>query len=70
MHNMDLKRIKEMRKKEGWSLLELSRRSGVHSKMLSKMEKGEGNPSYEAVCKVMEAMGFKVYWVVKELEKS
>lgn len=62
---MDLRMIKELRDKEGLSLLELGRRSGVQARMLGKMEKGEGNPSFDSVCRVMKCFGLSIYWTPK-----
>lgn len=63
---MDLKKIKDHRKQQGLSVLEISRRSGVSPDQVTKMEQGLGNSSYSSVRRVMFALGYVDVWVIKE----
>lgn len=48
--------LKARRKARGWTLRELSERSGVSYPTISRIERGVGNPSYESVQKINDAL--------------
>lgn len=49
-------RIRNARRLRGWSLRELSARSGVSKALLSSIENGAANPSLETLWKIVEAI--------------
>jgi transcriptional regulator with XRE-family HTH domain len=51
------RRIRELRTQQGLTLDELAERSGVSRAMLSKMERGENNPTLVVAVKVAVALG-------------
>lgn len=51
------KRIRELRNQQGLTLDELAERSGVSRAMLSKIERGENNPTLVVAVKVAVALG-------------
>lgn len=50
-------RVKELRKKRGLTLEELAERSGVSRAMISKLERGEKNPTLVVAAKLAEGFG-------------
>jgi transcriptional regulator with XRE-family HTH domain len=50
-------RVREMRRGRGLTLEELAERSGVSRAMLSKVERGEKNPTLVVAAKVAEGLG-------------
>jgi transcriptional regulator with XRE-family HTH domain len=53
-------RLRELREAAGLSQYELARRSGVSKQALSKLEKGERQPSWETVRKLARALDVSV----------
>ena len=51
------KRIRELRNQLGWSLEELAERSDVSRAMLSKVERGENNPTLIVALKIATGLG-------------
>jgi transcriptional regulator with XRE-family HTH domain len=51
------KRVREIRNQQGMTLEELAERSGVSRAMLSKIERGENNPTLVVAVKVAVALG-------------
>lgn len=49
--------ISGLRKARGISLRELERMSGVGYSYISKVERGVKNVSFEAICRLLEALG-------------
>ncbi len=50
-------RIRQLRSKQGWTLDDLAERSGVSRAMLSKLERGETNPTLVVAVKIGLAFG-------------
>ena len=50
-------RVKELRKRRGLTLEELAERSGVSRAMISKLERGEKNPTLVVAAKLAEGFG-------------
>jgi transcriptional regulator with XRE-family HTH domain len=50
-------RVKELRRGQGLTLEELARRSGVSRAMISKLERGEKNPTLVVAAKLAEGLG-------------
>jgi transcriptional regulator with XRE-family HTH domain len=50
-------RVKELRKKRGLTLEEFAERSGVSRAMISKLERGEKNPTLVVAAKLAEGFG-------------
>jgi len=50
-------RVRELRRERGLTLEELAGRSGVSRAMISKLERGEKNPTLVVVAKVAEGLG-------------
>ncbi len=51
-----LSSIKERRKKLGWTQKELAEKSGVSQSAITKIEKGDMNPSYTLAVKIFKAL--------------
>ncbi|MFD2046609.1 helix-turn-helix domain-containing protein [Ornithinibacillus salinisoli] len=49
-------RVRELRKKKGWSQEELSYEAGVHYTFVGKVERGESNLILESVVKMTKAL--------------
>ncbi|SFI95526.1 helix-turn-helix domain-containing protein [Thermoflavimicrobium dichotomicum] len=64
------KNIHKMRKEKGWSLQELSERSGVSRAMLSKIEREEKNPTVQVACQIAEALEVTLSKLLGEEEKT
>ena len=52
----DLSSLTELRKRLGLTQRELAKLSGVSQSLISKIERGRINPSYEAVKRIMQAL--------------
>jgi len=50
-------RVRQHRNERGWTLDELSERSGVSRRMLINIEHGEGNPSIATLLRLSDALG-------------
>src|SRR3954470_6431560 len=50
-------RVRQHRSERGWTLDELSGRSGVSRRMLINIEHGEGNPSIATLLRLSDALG-------------
>jgi len=50
-------RVRQHRNERGWTLDELSDRSGVSRRMLINIEHGEGNPSIATLLRISDALG-------------
>lgn len=50
-------RIRALRDLKGWSLRELSRRSGLSHAMIGHIETGERDGTIETICQLAEALG-------------
>lgn len=55
-----LGRIKGIREREVISQSELSRRSGVPQKTISRMEAGLSTPNIETLYKLIDTLGYKI----------
>src|SRR3569623_1170303 len=49
------RRVRELRKKKGWTLEELSAACGVSRSMLSEIERGNANPTLAVTCRIAQA---------------
>lgn len=54
-------RVQGIRERKGLSQSELSRLSGVPQKTISRMENGLSTPNMETMCKLIDAMGYKIH---------
>ncbi|MBX6396466.1 MAG: helix-turn-helix transcriptional regulator [Alicyclobacillaceae bacterium] len=52
--------VRHLRRKQGLTLEELSKRSGVSRSMLSQIERGEKHPTLPVACQIAEALGVTV----------
>lgn len=57
--------IKAMRLQKGISAKKLAEMSGVSSYTILSFEKGEGDPKFSTVVKIMNALGYKVAFELK-----
>lgn len=62
-------RVKELRRGLGLSLEEMAGRSGVSRAMLSKVERGEKNPTLVVAAKVAEALGVSLSRLLGQEER-
>lgn len=61
--------VHRMRKQLGYSLQDLSARSGVSRSMLSKVERGEKNPTLQLACQIAEGLGVTLSRLLGEEEE-
>lgn len=59
-------RIKGKREVQGLSQSELSRKSGVPQKTISRMENGLSVPAMDTLGKLVDALGFKIPFKLEE----
>jgi transcriptional regulator with XRE-family HTH domain len=57
LHQYVCERVREMRKKKGWTLQQLASVSGVSRSMLSQIERGEANPTLAVAYRIAQAFG-------------
>lgn len=53
-------RVKELRRRRGFTLEDLAERAGVSRAMISKVERGEKNPTLVVAAKVAEGLGVTI----------
>jgi transcriptional regulator with XRE-family HTH domain len=63
-------RVRALRRERGWTLEVLAERSGVSRAMISKLERGEKNPTLVVAAKVAEGLGMNLSQLVSVEEKS
>lgn len=63
-------RIKAEREQRGWSKVELAKRSGVSDRTIGYYEHGQREPQFEAIGKIMKAMGFQMQFVKEGVENE
>ena len=63
-------RVRALRRERGWTLEMLAERSGVSRAMISKLERGEKNPTLVVAAKVAEGLGMNLSQLVGVEEKS
>jgi transcriptional regulator with XRE-family HTH domain len=63
-------RVRALRRERGWTLAMLAERSGVSRAMISKLERGEKNPTLVVAAKVAEGLGMNLSQLVSVEEKS
>jgi transcriptional regulator with XRE-family HTH domain len=64
------RRLRELRKQQGLSLDEMSRRSSISKGMLVEIEKGHANPSIAILCKAAAVLAVSVADIVNVSEVS
>jgi transcriptional regulator with XRE-family HTH domain len=57
-------RVRALRRERGWTLESLAQRSGVSRAMISKLERGEKNPTLVVAAKVAEGLGVSLSQLV------
>jgi transcriptional regulator with XRE-family HTH domain len=57
---MDLNKLKEIRRSRKIKIQELSKITGISRNLISRIENGEGNPSFQNVIKLAEGLGLKI----------
>jgi transcriptional regulator with XRE-family HTH domain len=62
-------RVRASRRERGWTLEVLAERSGVSRAMISKLERGEKNPTLVVAAKVAEGLGMNLSELVGVEEK-
>jgi transcriptional regulator with XRE-family HTH domain len=62
-------RVRGLRRERGWTLELLAERSGVSRAMISKLERGEKNPTLVVAAKVAEGLGVNLSQLVGIEEK-
>lgn len=51
----------KLRKEQGYSQAELSRRSGIYQRYICRVERGEASPAIDKAKKMLNAMGYDLY---------
>jgi transcriptional regulator with XRE-family HTH domain len=62
-------RVRALRRERGWTLESLAERSGVSRAMISKLERGEKNPTLVVAAKVAEGLGVSLSRLVGTEER-
>ena len=62
-------RVRALRRERGWTLEMLAERSGVSRAMISKLERGEKNPTLVVAAKVAEGLGMNLSQLIGVDEK-
>jgi transcriptional regulator with XRE-family HTH domain len=62
-------RVRALRRERGWTLEMLAERSGVSRAMISKLERGEKNPTLVVAAKVAEGLGMNLSQLIGVEEK-
>lgn len=62
---MDLKILKGIRKSKKTSIKQISIDTGLSRNVISRIENGQGNPTFENVKLVADALGFEIRLLVK-----
>ena len=57
-------RVRALRRERGWTLELLAERSGVSRAMISKLERGEKNPTLVVAARVAEGLGVSLLQLV------
>lgn len=53
-------RVRELRRKKGWTLEQTSAACGVSRSMLSEIERGRANPTLAVACRIAQAFGLSL----------
>lgn len=64
--NLIARRVREERKRRGWTLEQLAAQSQVSRAMISKIERGEANPSATLLVRVGDALGLSLSALMSE----
>ena len=57
--------VKERRKELGISQVDLAEMSGLSLATIKNIERGEGNPSYETISRILEVLGMEISFRVR-----
>ena len=57
--------IVDRRQKMGWTQIQLSTRAGVSLPTLQNVEAGKGNPSWDVLLKITNALGFSIQFALQ-----
>lgn len=66
VHKHVCERVKQLRKKKGWTLEQVSSLSGVSRSMLSQIERGSANPTLGVAFRIAQAFGMSLGDLVEE----
>src|SRR6476469_5623632 len=66
IHRMLCGRVRELRKKKGWTLEQLSAACGVSRSMLSEIERGNANPTLAVAFRIAGAFSMSLGQLVDE----
>ncbi len=61
------RRIRDLRRKRGWSLVVLSQLSGVSRSMLSQIEREQANPTLAVTVRIAAALGMSMADLVEQM---
>ncbi len=64
------RRIRELRRKRGWSLVVLSQLSGVSRSMLSQIEREQANPTLAVTVRIAAALGMSMADLVEQMSPA
>src|SRR3954463_7316579 len=60
LHRLLCGRVRELRKKRGWTLEQLAAASGVSRSMLSEIERGNANPTLAVAFRIAQAFSMSL----------
>lgn len=70
VHSQLCDRVRELRKKKGWTLEQLSAACGVSRSMLSQIERNQANPTLGVAFRIAQAFGMSIGTLVDVPEAS
>lgn len=56
----ELKELRKIRKEQKIKIVQLSKRTGISRNLIARIESGNGNPSFDNVKRIAEALGLKL----------
>lgn len=60
MKHLNLKDLKELRKQRKIKINELSKMTGISRNLITRIENDKGNPTFDNVVKIIEALGLEL----------
>lgn len=64
MKQLDLKELKNLRKEKKIKINELSKTTGISRNLISRIENGKGNPTFDNVTSLINALGLELIMII------